>query len=132
MQFRILGPFEVEHDGRQLQLGGQQQRKLLAVLLLRANEVVPVDELIDELWPCDPPASATKSVHVLVSKLRRILEHEPNEQGERGANGILLTRRHGYVLRVARCELDLQRFESLLEQGRRALEIGRASCRERE
>jgi len=126
MQFRILGPFEVEHDGRLLQLGGHQQRTLLAVLLLRANEVVPVDEIIDELWPSDPPASATKSVHVLVSKLRRILEHEPNELGEPGRNGVLLTRPHGYVLSVAPGELDLQRFESLLEQGRRALAAGRA------
>src|SRR3954453_21591616 len=126
MQFRILGPFEVEHDGRQLQLGGHQQRKLLAVLLLRANEVVPVDEIIDELWPSNPPASATKSVHALVSKLRRILEHDPNEQGEAGTNGILLTRPHGYVLSVVPGELDLQRFESLLEQGRRARAAGRA------
>src|SRR3954469_1598260 len=124
MEFRILGPFEVEHDGRQRQLGGHQQRALLAVLLLRANEVVPVDEIIDELWPSEPPASATKSVHVLVSKLRRILE--PSEQGEAGTNGILLTRPHGYVLSVAPGELDLQRYESLLEQGRRALAAGRA------
>ena len=55
MQFRILGPFEVEHDGRLLQLGGHQQRTLLAVLLLRANEIVPVDEIIDALWPSAPP-----------------------------------------------------------------------------
>ena len=40
MDFRILGPLEVLEDGRALDLGGQKQRALLAVLLLEANRVV--------------------------------------------------------------------------------------------
>ena len=39
MEFRILGPLEVIEDGQALDLGGQKQRALLAVLLLHANEV---------------------------------------------------------------------------------------------
>ncbi len=126
MHFRILGPFEVEHDGRSLPLGGRQQRTLLAVLLCRANEVVPVEEIIEELWASTPPPSAMKSVHVLVSKLRRTLEGEPSEEAEASANGILLTRPHGYVLSVAPGELDLDLFQALLNEGRRALAAGRA------
>ena len=42
MEFRILGPLEVIEDGQALDLGGQKQRALLAVLLLHANEVVSV------------------------------------------------------------------------------------------
>ena len=122
MDFRILGPLEVDRGGRALPLGGRQQRALLALLLLRANEVVPVDEIIHALWPETSPPSATRSVHALVSRLRRLLEGEPvaRDEGE-GENGVLLTRPHGYVLRVAAGELDLDRFQALMDEGRRAL-----------
>jgi DNA-binding SARP family transcriptional activator len=127
MDFRILGPLEVDREGRALPLGGRQQRALLALLLLHANEVVPVDEIIDELWPEAPPASATRSVHALVSRLRRLLEGEPAPRnGDEDDTGILLTRAHGYVLRVAPEELDLHRFDSLLSEGRKALAAGQA------
>ena len=46
--------------------------------------------------------------------------------GDGGDNGVLLTRAHGYVLRVAPGELDLHRFESLLHEGREALRAGEA------
>jgi YVTN family beta-propeller protein len=127
MDFRILGPLEVDRAGRQLALEGRQQRALLALLLLHANEVVPVHAIIDELWPETPPPSATRSVHALVSRLRRLLEGEPlARNGGEGDNGVLLTRSHGYLLRVAPGELDLHRFESLLRKGRDALAAGQA------
>ena len=84
MDFRILGGLEVEDRGQSLPLGGHQQRALLALLLLRANEVVPVDEIIDDLWAAEPPPSATKSVHALISKLRARLENEPAGPKRRG------------------------------------------------
>src|SRR4051794_25026848 len=118
MDFRILGPLEVGQDGRTLLLGGRQQRALLALLLLRANEVVPVEQIVDELWPEAPPPSATRSVHALVSRLRRLLQSDSvARNGGEGGNAVLLTRPHGYLLRVAPGELDLHRFESLLRQG---------------
>ena len=130
MQFRVLGPLEVEDGAHNLRLDGHQQRALLALLLLRANEVVPIDEIIEGLWGAESPASATKSVHALVSKLRRRLEGEAADDanGERGENGVLLTRPHGYVLTVADGELDLHRFQSLMEQGRGALAAGQAAA----
>ena len=123
MDFRILGPLEVHDDsGRRVPLGGRQQRALLALLLLHANEVVPVEEVIEELWHSEPPPSATKSVQALVSRLRRTLEGDTGDGAiETGENGVVLTHAHGYVLRVAPGELDLDRFQSLLEEGRRAL-----------
>ncbi|MFL6030620.1 MAG: BTAD domain-containing putative transcriptional regulator, partial [Gaiellaceae bacterium] len=128
MDFRILGPLEVRNGDRELSLGGRQQRALLALLLLHANEVVPVDRIIDELWHEKPPPSATKSVQALVARLRRMLEGEPSTRnGDAGDNGTVVTRSHGYVLTVAPGELDLDRFESLLEEGRRALAAGRAA-----
>ena len=57
MEFRILGPLEVNNRGRPVALAGPSQRALLALLLLHANEVVSSDMLIDGLWGEEPPGS---------------------------------------------------------------------------
>jgi len=114
MQFRLLGPVEVEEQGRLLPLGSAKQRALLAILLLHANEVVSRDRLIDELWGERPPASALHSLEVYVSRLRKTLQ---SDGGER----FLVTRPGGYLLRLEPEQLDLERFERLVEDGRRAL-----------
>jgi DNA-binding SARP family transcriptional activator len=107
MEFRVLGPLEVVEDGQALPLGGTKPRALLACLLLRANQVVSMDRLIEELWPDAAPRTAAKTIQVYVWKLRK-------ELGE----GRLVTRPPGYVLRVDPSELDLTRFEALLEEAR--------------
>ena len=113
MQFSILGPLEVRRGDEPLPLGTAKQRALLAVLLLHANEVVSRDRLIDSLWGERPPESALHTVEAYVSRLRKVL-HIDGEQ-------VLLTRPPGYLLRVEFEELDLKRFERLVEEGRRAL-----------
>ncbi len=115
MEFRLLGPLEAWENGRPLPLGGTKQRALLAILLLRANEVVSRDVLIDELWGERPPASAAHSLEAYVSRLRKTLHVD------RAREPILVTRQPGYMLRVGFEALDLHRFERLLEEGRRAL-----------
>ena len=110
MEFRILGPLEVVEQGRTLALGGPRQRGLLALLLTRANEVVPVDRLIDELWEASPPATATNALQYHVSQLRKALG-----PGER-----VVTHEPGYVLRLGADELDLFRFERLVGDARTA------------
>ena len=59
IEFRILGPLEVLKDGEAVQLGTRMQRALLAALLLRANEVTSTDRLIEDLWPSEPPPTAS-------------------------------------------------------------------------
>src|SRR6266511_1190592 len=113
MDFRILGPLEVLDDERVLEVGGGKQRGVLAILLLHANEVVSSDRLIDQLWSGKPPPSAAKIVQVHVSRLRKALD--------RAGDQILLTRGHGYLLRVQPGQLDLDRFRAQLEEGRAAL-----------
>jgi DNA-binding SARP family transcriptional activator len=109
IEFRLLGPLEViEHD-RSLELGGAKPRSLLAILLLHANQVLSTDRLIDELWGASPPATAAKSLQVMVSKLRKKL-------GE----SRLATHPPGYVLRVEPAALDLARFEQLVGEARQA------------
>ncbi len=55
MEFRLLGPLEARVAGEAVTLGGAKQRGVLAVLLLRADEVVPVERLIDEIWATARP-----------------------------------------------------------------------------
>lgn len=89
MEFRLLGPFEVVDDGRDVIITAAKQRALLAILLLRAGSTVPGHRLIDELW-ARPPVSARKVLQIYVSKLRQVL-----------SDGMLLTRPAGYTLRLA-------------------------------
>src|SRR5262245_40198224 len=106
MEFRILGPLEVADRGDSLDLGGARQRAVLALLLTRPNEVVSTDRLIDELWGREPPRTALNTVQYYVSQLRKLL----------GAQRIV-TRPPGYAIQVEPGELDLERFERLLERG---------------
>ena len=96
MEFRILGPLELADCGHPVPLGRGKQKALLALLLLRANEVVSAERLIDELWGESPPATVDNALQNYVSRLRKRLG------GER-----LLTRSPGYLLRVEPGELDL-------------------------
>jgi YVTN family beta-propeller protein len=115
IEFRLLGPLEVVDDGRPVAAGSPKQRALLAVLLLHRGEAVPSDRLIDELWGERPPASAIKIVQGYVSNLRKALGDE-----------MLLTRGRGYVLQTEPGQTDVDRFESLVAEGRRALVDGDA------
>jgi YVTN family beta-propeller protein len=123
MDFRILGPFEVRDGDRPVDLGGDKQRAVLAILLLHPNEVVSADRLIDDLWGERPPPTALKTLQVYISRARKALEnHRDPLSGS--PNGLLVTRGRGYLLRVEPDELDLDRFRGLLEQGREALAAG--------
>src|SRR3954471_24005167 len=117
MEFGILGPLEVRQDGRPVAVGGPKPRAVLAVLLLHANEPVNADRLAVALWGDEAPAKATRAAQVHVSRLRRAL----GDDRERVVSGP-----GGYRLRVEPGELDRDRFNRLLEQGRRALAAGRA------
>jgi DNA-binding SARP family transcriptional activator/ABC-type transport system substrate-binding protein len=114
MEFRLLGPVEVLRDGRPVALGGAKPRALLGLLLLHANEVVSRDRLIDELWGDRPPGTAGHSLDVQISRLRKAFEPED----------LLLTRPGGYLLQVEPEQVDVHRFQSLLEEGRRANAAG--------
>jgi YVTN family beta-propeller protein len=113
MEYRILGPLEVTDGGRPVTPGAAKPRALLALLVLNANELVPSDRLIEELWSGRPPAKAAKTLQVYVSQLRKAL----------GA-GRLETRGQGYVLHVEPNAVDSLRFEAQVAEGREALEKG--------
>jgi DNA-binding SARP family transcriptional activator len=106
VDFRILGPIEVESAAELLALGPTKQRALLAVLLLRANRVVSRDELLDALWGEQPPDTAGAALHGYVSGLRKTL----------GADRIE-TRTPGYLFHATSGEIDVERFEQLARRG---------------
>jgi DNA-binding SARP family transcriptional activator len=110
VEFRILGPLEVVERGRVLTLGGARQRTLLAVLLTRANEAVSTDRLIDELWGARAPRMAANALQYHVSQLRKAL----------ASSDAIVTQEAGYLIRVASHELDLLRFERLVEEAQGA------------
>ena len=113
LEFRILGPLEVQAEGRAIALGGPQQRAVLAVLLLHAGSVVSTERLIDDLWGDTVPPSARAVLQGYVSNLRKAI------------GGVLVTRAPGYVVELAPEQLDLHVFELLLRRGREELAAGR-------
>jgi YVTN family beta-propeller protein len=118
MDYRILGPLAVyDEQRRAVELGGRQQRLVFAALLLHRNEVVSVDRLIDVLWGERAPTNAVKNVQVHLSRLRRALEFDGSEPKKE----VVRTRTSGYVLEVTPGEVDADRFERLVDEGRRAL-----------
>ena len=116
LDFRILGPLEALDGGRPVVLGGSRQRALLALLLLHANEAVAAERLLEELWGEPRPATAAKTLQVSVSRLRKAL-----------ADDVVVTRGHGYELRIDPERLDAHRFARGLAAGRAALEAGDAA-----
>jgi YVTN family beta-propeller protein len=113
IDYRILGPLEVNANGRVIEIGGPKLRALLVILLLRANESVPRDVLVHELWGDQPPVGAQHSLDVYVSRLRKSLDA--------AADGpVVVTRSGAYSLQLADDQLDARRFEALVGQGRAA------------
>jgi DNA-binding SARP family transcriptional activator len=114
IEFRVLGPLEMSANGRLLPLGSRKQRALLALLLVHANETLSRDRLVDELWGESPPATVESALHVYLSRLRKLLNKV-------GAADALAHEPWGYRLQVRPQELDLRRFERLVDEGREAL-----------
>ena len=107
MELRILGPLDVVDGGRVVALPGAKHRALLAMLLVHANEVESTERLTEALWDEDRPETAQQASQVYVSQLREVLD-----------GGRLLTRTPGDLIRVDGSELDLTRFERLLQDGK--------------
>ena len=69
LAFRVLGPLEVERDGRRVEPGSPKQRALLLDLLVHQGETVSSDRLVDDLWAGNPPATAPGVLQNYISSL---------------------------------------------------------------
>ena len=122
MELRLLGPLVVLDDaGGVVEVRGTKPKGLLALLGLRAGEVVPAGRIIEELWGDREIRDPLNAVQVLVSKLRRALAAASGEHGD-----LIVTTGSGYRLDVAAEVVDAVRFDRLTEEGRRMLADGMA------
>ncbi|MFD7334498.1 BTAD domain-containing putative transcriptional regulator [Streptomyces violascens] len=105
MRFGLLGPLHAQIAGRAVLLNGPRQAKMLAALLIDANNVVAMERLVAVMWDENAPATAVRQVQDAVSGLRRNL-------AVCGAPGTLIsTRRGGYEIHLAQDQLDLLEFD---------------------
>ena len=120
MRVYLLGPLRLRAaNDMPIDLGGTRVRMLLARLALDAGQVVGVPVLIDGLWGDNPPADATNALQSLVSRLRRSLK-AADEQ-------CLRSHPAGYLLDIAREDVDLHEFERVIADGRAELRADRAA-----
>lgn len=125
LEVRLLGPVQVVRAGREIAVGGPRQRAVLALLVLRAGQVVFAGQLVEEVWRGRPPPGAAKTLRSYVSRLRAVLEPEAG----------LTARGGGYVLGADSLMVDAGRFEELVAAGQTGLsrsDPGAAGSRFRE
>jgi DNA-binding SARP family transcriptional activator len=118
LDVRLLGPVAVYRDGDELPLRGGKGRAALALLALRAGQVVSADSLVEALWGELPTATARTGLQVQISKLRKLLA---------AADGGLETRSPGYVLAVDPEQIDVFRFDDCVAEARKASASGDAT-----
>src|SRR5689334_17784765 len=111
LEIRLLGPFDVSLEGRQVVVSGTKRQALLAMLALSEGRVVGVDALIEALWGADLPSSPRNAVQHHITRLRAALGH-----------ATIAGSGDGYALPEA--NVDAVRFERLLDQTRAAIRDG--------
>lgn len=118
MKYELLGPLRVTDEKGSSFISARKIQTLLAVLLIRSDHLVPVDQLIAEIWGEQVPRRAMAGLHVYVSQLRKFL-HRPGRM-----SSPIVTQSPGYVLHPGSDELDHQTFLRLVERGRGHLREG--------
>lgn len=112
-RFSVLGPLEVRDGETVVPISGNKLRMLLAALLVKANEQVSHEELIERLWGERPPANARRTLNVYVMRLRQSFPAA-------GTHELIRTTSGGYLLAVDPASLDLTVFRDTLAAARNA------------
>src|SRR4051794_21698396 len=109
VRVEVLGPLRLLVDGAPVEVPGPKRRVALALLALAGGRTVPVDHLLDALWPGGVPDSGRQALHTHVSRLRAVLGPAADR---------LRTLQDGYRLELAADELDLAQARALLARTR--------------
>jgi SARP family transcriptional regulator, regulator of embCAB operon len=112
MRYEILGPLQVAYNGKAGSISAPKTEQLLATLLIRHDQVVTIEQLIEELWGGQVPKRALAGLYVYVSQLRKFL----STAGQ--GNNPISTYSSGYILRLGADELDIVDFQELVNSGR--------------
>jgi SARP family transcriptional regulator, regulator of embCAB operon len=115
MEYRILGPVEVRHEGAELPLDGAKQRTVLSALLIAGDMVVYDAQLSDHLWGQSSPTTMNAQIYTYVSRLRKIL----------GPHASITRRSPGYLMEIGSGWFDLHEFTEQSRRGHLALLDGR-------
>ena len=122
MRINLLGPLQAYGDDHRVDMApaAQKVRQTLAMLVLNAGRVVPFEQLMDELWNDNPPASAHTALQTYVYQLRkRFSLGNPRSGGAvRAAGPLLGTVDGGYQLSLPAEDVDVFRCEPLLARAR--------------
>ena len=118
VHIELLGPVQVTVAGRQMHLGGQGCRAVLATLAVHKGVVVSLGQLLDAVWDTEPPRTAVTKLQGHVSRLRR----EFVELGGPDAALVVQTKPPGYVLCQHRTTTDVSQFDAFL-RGARELDV---------
>ncbi|MEU5784966.1 BTAD domain-containing putative transcriptional regulator [Micromonospora lupini] len=122
LRFEILGPQRAWYADREIDLGPGKQRAVLAVLLLSAGRPVSTGQIVDAVWPEEPPANGPNVVQKYVAGLRRVLEPD---RSPRTPGQVLSLTDAGYLLRVDPEAVDAIRFERGVQAARQRHAAGR-------
>ena len=126
MRYRLLGPLQVVEGETPVEIGPRKQRAVLAALLLAQGRVVSTDRLVDVVWGDDVPASATASLQVYISNLRRALRSGAGEASMASSVSQLIVRQPpGYYLDVAAEDIDVAVFTAGCARAAAAIEAER-------
>jgi DNA-binding SARP family transcriptional activator len=120
-QIRLLGPVQAIRDGRELALGSAHRQAVFAALAGSANHALSREELVNAVWGDNAPTSALGNLYTYVSTLRRVLEPD---RDRRAAARVLTSGGGSYCLHVDDDDVDVLRFESRREAGRRLRTAG--------
>ena len=115
---RVLGPVSATVRGRPCLISSPMQRAVLSLLAVDAGRVVSVDRLISELWGETPPDSATSTLQVYISRLRRSLRDVPGEDLTNAPPVRIRLRPPGYLLELPDGALDVWRLTRAVEAAR--------------
>ncbi|RKN46298.1 AfsR/SARP family transcriptional regulator [Micromonospora endolithica] len=112
MEIRVLGELAVRAEAGCPPLGTPKQKVVLAMVAVHAGRLVTVDELVDELWPDQPPRSAVPNVRTYAANLRRIFKRAG--QGREA----VIKEGDSYRFGLGESGLDLMEFTSEYAEAR--------------
>lgn len=114
---RIFGALEIVDGDRVLgprDLGGVRPKQLLEILLSARGHHVPIDRIAELIWDADRPDDIAASIQTFVSVLRRRLVEDRDR-----ARRLVVTEAEAYRFATDAVDLDLDRFDELLERSAR-------------
>jgi DNA-binding SARP family transcriptional activator len=114
----LFGPLAIREGTRSLSdrdLGGARPKQVLEILLAARGHRVPIDRLADLLWGDRLPQDPAAALQTFISVLRRRLSPD-----RRRARELVVTEPDAYRFAIELVDLDLDRFDQLLERSGQA------------